>query len=149
MEYLSKLSPAKGSVKKQKRIARGQGSGHGGTSTHGHKGAQSRSGYSRKRHFEGGQMPIQMRLPKRGFKNINRIEYQPFNLADLQYLADKHDLTAIDLTRFKSLRLVQQNDKVKILGGGELTTALQVSAHAFSASAKEAIEKLGGSVTFI
>jgi large subunit ribosomal protein L15 len=149
MELLSKLSPARGSVKKEKRIARGQGSGHGGTATRGHKGARSRSGYSAKRHHEGGQMPIQMRLPKRGFKNINRVEYLPFNLADLQYIADKHNLSVIDMTQLKALRLIQQNDKVKILGGGELTKAIQVTVHAFSATAKEAIEKAGGTATTI
>ncbi|MBK8471685.1 MAG: 50S ribosomal protein L15 [Sphingobacteriales bacterium] len=149
MELLSKLSPAKGSVKKAKRIARGQGSGHGGTATRGHKGAGSRSGYSQKRHHEGGQMAIQMRLPKRGFKNINRIEYKPFSLTDLQYIADKHSLSSIDVAQLKALRLIQQNDKVKILGGGELTSVLQISAHAFSASAKEAIEKIGGTTTVL
>lgn len=149
MELLSKLSPIKGSVKKQKRIARGQGSGHGGTATRGHNGARSRSGYSAKRHHEGGQMPIQMRLPKRGFKNINRIEYQPFNLVDLQYIAEKHNLSVIDLTQLKALRLIQQNDKVKILGNGELTKPLQVTVHAFSEKAKAAIEKAGGTATTI
>lgn len=149
MNILSNLRPAKGSVKKQKRIARGQGSGHGGTSTRGHKGNQSRSGYSRKRNFEGGQTPIQMRLPKRGFKNINRVEYVPFNLDDLQHIADKYHLLTIDDEKLKDLRYLQRSDKMKVLGDGELKSPLHVTAHAFSASAKKAIEAAGGSATAI
>jgi len=146
---LHTLKPAEGSVKKTKRIARGQGSGHGGTSTRGHKGAGSRSGYKRKRGFEGGQMPLQRRIPKRGFKSPNRVEYRVFNLSQLQELADKHTLQVIDLETLRKLRLIQQNDKVKILANGALTTVLQVSAHAFSEKAKAAIEANGGIVTNI
>ena len=146
---LHNLRPATGSNKSGKRIGRGQGSGRGGTSTRGHKGLQSRSGYSRKRNFEGGQTPIQMRIPKRGFKNINRLEYVPFNLDSLQHIADKHNLTVIDFEALRRLRLVQKTDKVKVLGNGVLTQAINVNLHAFSASAKTAIENLGGSATVI
>ena len=110
---------------------------------------QSRSGYSRKRNFEGGQTPIQMRLPKRGFKNINRVEYVPLNLDALQHIANKHDLTTIDFETLRRLRLIQKTDKVKVLGNGVLTQAINVNLHAFSASAKTAIENLGGSATVI
>jgi large subunit ribosomal protein L15 len=143
---LSNLKPAKGSVKTRKRIGRGQGSGRGGTSTRGHKGAKSRSGYSRKIGFEGGQMPLQRRVPKYGFKNINRIEYKGINISSLQALAEKKKLTAIDVSTLMEAGLVSKNDKVKILGNGELTTKLDVKAHAFSKSAIEAIEKLQGTV---
>src|SRR5688500_15787575 len=146
---LHTLKPAKGSVKKEKRIGSGQGSGHGGTSTRGHKGAQSRAGYSRKRGFEGGQMPLQRRLPKKGFKNFNRVEYRVLNLSALQELATKHNLTTIDFAALYKLRYVQKSDKLKILGNGAVTSALQVSAHAFSEKAKEAIESQGGTVTNI
>ncbi len=149
MSELHNLKPAKGSLKSKKRIGRGQGSGRGGTSTRGHKGLQSRSGYSRKRNFEGGQTPIQMRLPKRGFKNINRVEYVPLNLDALQHIANKHDLTTIDFETLRRLRLIQKTDKVKVLGNGVLTQAINVNLHAFSASAKTAIENLGGSATVI
>ncbi len=143
---LHNLKPAKGSVKNKKRIARGQGSGRGGTSTRGHKGAKSRSGYSRKRNFEGGQMPIQMRLPKRGFKNFNRVEYVPINVERLQAISEKYSLTTIDMSTLVDNGIVRKNDKVKILGKGELTAKLNVTVHACSASAKQAIENCGGSV---
>lgn len=142
---LSNLTPAKGSVKDGKRIGRGQGSGKGGTSTRGHKGAQSRSGYSSKAGFEGGQMPLQRRLPKFGFKNINRIEYSGINLDALQKLVEKHpEITAIDKNVLVAHGLVSKRDLVKILGRGELKTKLDVKVHAFSASAKSAIEAQGG-----
>jgi large subunit ribosomal protein L15 len=141
---LSNLKPAKGSTHRDKRIGRGQGSGRGGTSTRGHKGAQSRSGYSRKFGFEGGQMPIQRRLPKYGFTNINRVEYKPVNVSTLQQLADKHSLTVINIETFIEAGLMSKNDKVKILGNGELNSTLEVTAHAFSKSAVEAIEAKQG-----
>jgi len=146
---LHNLKPAKGSVKNRKRIARGQGSGYGGTSTRGHKGAKSRSGYKIKRNFEGGQMPLQMRLPKRGFNNPNRQAYVPLNLGRLQAIADKYNLDTIDQETLVANGIVRKGDKIKILGSGELTSKLAVSAHACSASAKEAIEKLGGSVNLV
>jgi large subunit ribosomal protein L15 len=141
---LSNLRPAKGSVKKRKRIGRGEGSGHGGTSTKGHKGGQSRSGYSSKVGFEGGQMPLQRRVPKYGFKNINRVEFSGVNLDVLQQLADKTKLSLIDKDVLVANGLVSRNDLVKILGRGELTSKLDVKADAFSATAKTAIESKGG-----
>lgn len=141
---LHELKPAKGAVKSSKRIGRGQGSGKGGTSTKGHKGAQSNSGYSQKRGFEGGQMPLQRRVPKFGFKNINRVEYVGVNLDVLQSLAEKFSLQTIDLEILKSHGLMSKSDKVKILGRGELKAKLSVNAHAFTATAKAAIEALGG-----
>jgi large subunit ribosomal protein L15 len=141
---LSNLRPAKGSVRERKRVGRGQGSGMGGTSTRGHKGAQSRSGYSRKMHFEGGQMPLQRRVPKFGFKNINRVEYKPLNLDSIQTLVDETKVTVINLDFLLQHGLVSKKDLVKILSRGEITTAVEIHAHAFSASAKEAIEKAGG-----
>ena len=141
---LSNLKPAAGSVKKDKRIGRGQGSGRGGTSTRGHKGAQSRSGYSRTRGFEGGQMPLQRVVPKFGFKNINRVEYKAINLDALQKLAESKNLTAINVQTIVDAGLAAKNDRVKILGNGELKVKLEVKAHAFSNSAKAAIEKLEG-----
>ena len=141
---LSNLRPAKGSVRERKRVGRGQGSGMGGTSTRGHKGAQSRSGYSRKTHFEGGQMPLQRRVPKFGFKNINRIEYKPLNLDAIQALVDETNATVIDMDFMLSHGLVSRKDLVKVLSRGELTAAVEIHAHAFSNSAKEAIEKAGG-----
>ena len=144
---LSNLSPAKGSVKTRKRIGRGQGSGRGGTSTRGHKGAQSRSGYSRKSGFEGGQMPLQRRLPKFGFKSLDRIEYNGINLDVLQGLVDKHNLTEINHEVFVGHGLASKRDRVKILGRGELKTKVNVTAHAFSETAKAAIEALGGTTT--
>jgi len=141
---LSNLKPAKGSTGKKKRIGRGQGSGHGGTSTRGHKGQKSRSGYSRKIGFEGGQMPLQRRVPKYGFKNINRKEYKAINISVLQDLAEKKKLTEISVDTLIEAGLVQKNTLVKILGNGELKTKLNVKAHAFSKSAVEAIEALKG-----
>ncbi len=146
---LHNLKPAEGSTKKEKRIGRGQGSGHGGTSTRGHKGAKSRSGYKSKRSFQGGQMPLQRIVPKFGFKNVNRIEYKGINLSSLQVLAEEHSLSAIDLQVLQEAGFVSKNDKVKILGKGELTVKLDVKAHAFSKSAKEAIEKLEGTTEIL
>ncbi|MDR2980058.1 MAG: 50S ribosomal protein L15 [Bacteroidales bacterium] len=146
---LHSLKPADGATKKAKRIGRGQGSGKGGTSTRGHKGAKSRSGYSRKSGFEGGQMPIYRLLPKRGFKNINRVEYNAINLSTLQMLSEKLSVSTIDVDTLIANGLAKKKDLVKILGNGELTANINVSAHAFSASAKEAIEKNGGSVNVI
>ncbi|ERI63909.1 ribosomal protein L15 [Capnocytophaga sp. oral taxon 863 str. F0517] len=143
---LSNLKPAQGSVHKDgKRVGRGQGSGKGGTSTRGHKGAKSRSGFSTKIGFEGGQMPLQRRVPKFGFKNFNRKEYTGINLGKLQELVDKGVVTdTINLDILVENRLAKKSDLVKILGGGELKTKLKISVHKFTASAKEAIEKLGG-----
>jgi large subunit ribosomal protein L15 len=143
---LHNLKPAKGSVKADKRIGRGQGSGKGGTSTRGHKGAQSRSGYSRKKGFEGGQMPLQRRLPKYGFKNINRIEYKAINISTLQALADKKNISDIDVQTLLDAGLISKRDQVKILGKGELKSKMNVKAHAFSKSAIQAIESLQGTV---
>ena len=142
---LSNLKPANGSTKNPKRIGRGTGSGHGGTSTRGHKGAGSRSGNSRKIGFEGGQMPLQRRLPKFGFKNINRVEYAGIYLDTLQKLSEQHGITSFDQQVFIQRGLVSKNDLVKILGRGELKAKVDVKAHAFSDTAKNAIEKLGGS----
>ncbi|WP_320111875.1 50S ribosomal protein L15 [Draconibacterium orientale] len=141
---LSNLQPAEGSTKTSKRIGRGQGSGRGGTSTRGHKGQKSRSGYSRKIGFEGGQMPLQRVVPKMGFKNINRVEYKAINLDVLENLATKKNLTVIDKESLVNAGIASKNDKIKILGGGTLTQKLEVKADAFSKSAKEAIEKLEG-----
>jgi len=143
---LSNLKPAEGSVKNQgKRVGRGQGSGKGGTATRGHKGAKSRSGYSKKVGFEGGQMPLQRRVPKFGFNNINRVEYQGVNLDTLQQLVDDKKIKdTVDFDTLISLRLATKNDLVKILGRGELKAKLKVSAHKFTASAKAAIEAAGG-----
>lgn len=142
---LNNLQPAKGSIKKGKRIARGQGSGKGGTAARGHKGAKSRSGYSRKIGFEGGQMPLQRRVPKFGFTNINRKEYQGINLDKLQAFFDAGKINeTVDLTALIATRLAGKNDLVKILGRGELKAKLNVSAHKFTASAKAAIEAAGG-----
>ncbi|WP_339917018.1 50S ribosomal protein L15 [Yeosuana marina] len=145
---LSNLKPAEGSVKNQgKRIGRGQGSGKGGTATRGHKGAKSRSGYSKKIGFEGGQMPLQRRVPKFGFTNINRVEYQGVNLDTLQQLVDDKKIKdTVDFETLFSLRLVGKNDLVKIMGRGELKAKLKVSAHKFTATAKAAIEAAGGEV---
>jgi large subunit ribosomal protein L15 len=141
---LHELKPAANATQSSKRIGRGQGSGKGGTSTKGHKGAQSRAGYSRKIGFEGGQMPIYRLVPKRGFKNINRVEYSPINLSTLQMLADKTQQTEITLELMKANGLISLKDKIKILGNGEITAKLTVTAHAFSKSAIAAIEKAGG-----
>ena len=149
---LSNLSPNEGSVKsKKKRIGRGQGSGKGGTATRGHKGAKSRSGYSRKLGFEGGQMPLQRRVPKFGFKNINRKEYQAVNLDALQLLVDNKKVKkkTIDINTLIENRLVGKNDLVKILGRGELNSPLKVEAHKFSETSKKAIEKAGGEIKIV
>lgn len=144
---LDNLKPAAGSTHRNKRIGRGEGSGKGGTATRGTKGAQSRSGYSHKIGFEGGQMPLQRRVPKFGFKNPTRVEYQPVNVAALQALSEKTGLTVITLDDLFAARLADKNDLVKILGSGELSAKLEVTAHAFSASAREKIEAAGGKVT--
>ena len=146
---LHNLKPAEGSVKNRKRIARGQGSGRGGTSTRGHKGQKSRSGYSKKRNFEGGQMPLQMRLPKRGFKNPNRVAYVPINLERLQAISEKFQLKEITPESLVASGIVKKTDKVKVLGNGELSAALTIKVHAFSASAKTAVEQCGGSIDLV
>lgn len=144
---LNNLTPAKGSTHLSKRIGRGSGSGKGGTSTKGHKGAKSRSGYSKKIGFEGGQMPLQRRLPKFGFKNINRVEYLGINIDTLQDLVDNGKVSdTIDMEVLMANGIAHKNDLIKILGRGELKAKLNVIAHKFTASAKEAIEKVGGSV---
>jgi len=142
---LSNLKPAEGSTKNSKRIGRGQGSGRGGTSTRGHKGAKSRSGYSRKIGFEGGQMPLQRRVPKFGFTNINRVEYQGVNLDVIQGLVDNKAIKEFTPEVFVANGLASKNDLIKVLGRGELKAGVSIKAHKFSASAKEAIEKAGGS----
>lgn len=144
---LSNLKPADGSTHSRKRIARGQGSGKGGTSTRGHKGAKSRSGYKRKRGFEGGQMPLFRRVPKFGFKNINRVEYSGINLSTIQTLADKIKKDEITVDVLIENGLARKNAKVKILGGGELTSKVNVTAHAFSETAIKSIEAQGGTAT--
>jgi large subunit ribosomal protein L15 len=144
---LNSLKPAEGSTKNRKRIGRGQGSGRGGTSTRGHKGAKSRSGYSSKVGFEGGQMPLQRRVPKFGFKNINRVEYNGINLDAIQRLAETKNLSKIDHQVLVDNGLASKKDLVKILGRGELKAKVEVIAHAFSQTAKNAIETLGGSAT--
>jgi len=146
---LSGLKPAKGSVKSNYRRGRGQGSGGGGTATRGHKGAQSRSGYSSKRGFEGGQMPLQRRLPKFGFKNINRIEYNGINLDSIQALIDKTKVTEINFDVLVKNGLAGKTDLVKIMGRGELKSKVEIKAHAFTATAKKAIEDKGGNATEI
>lgn len=146
---LSNLKPATGSVKTRKRVGRGSGSGMGGTSTRGHKGAKSRSGYSRKIGFEGGQMPIQRRLPKFGFKNINRVEYKAINLDTLQILADSKQLTKIGLSELREAGFISKTDLVKVLGKGTLTSKIEIEANAFSKSAENAIVTLGGTATKI
>jgi large subunit ribosomal protein L15 len=143
---LSNLKPAKGSTKNRKRIGRGQGSGTGGTATRGHKGQKSRSGYSRKVGFEGGQMPLQRRVPKFGFKNINRKEYKGINISTLQELADTKKISDIDVDILVENGLARKKSLVKILGDGELKTKLNVKAHAFSKSAVAAIEAAEGTV---
>ncbi|MCC8153420.1 MAG: 50S ribosomal protein L15 [Tannerellaceae bacterium] len=143
---LSNLKPAAGSTKTRKRIGRGPGSGLGGTSTRGHKGAKSRSGYSKKIGLEGGQMPIQRRLPKFGFKNINRIEYKAINISVLQQMADAQQMTKISVEDLIAAGFISKSQLVKILGNGNLTAKLEVEAHAFSKSAEEAIQAVGGTV---
>ena len=147
---LNSLTPAFGSVKKQKkRIGRGEGSGKGGTSTKGHKGAQSRAGYKTKRGFEGGQMPLQRRIPKFGFKNISRMEYLGVNLDRIQKLIDTKKLTSLDTVQIIENGLAGKNDRIKILGRGELRSKVDIKAHAFSATAKSAIEAKGGTATVV
>ncbi len=143
---LSNLKPAEGSTKNRKRIGRGTGSGRGGTSTRGHKGAGSRSGTSRKIGFEGGQMPLQRRVPKVGFKNPNRVEYVGVNLDVLQALTEKYSLATVNFDTLKEHGLVSKNGLVKILGRGELKAKLEVTAHAFTATAQKAIEAAGGTI---
>ena len=143
---LSNLRPAEGSTKTRKRIGRGPGSGLGGTSTRGHKGAKSRSGYKNKIGFEGGQMPIQRRLPKFGFKNINRVEYKAINIETLQKLSESKGLSKIGLSELQEAGFISSSQLVKVLGKGALTAKLEVEAHAFSKSAEAAIQAVGGSV---
>ena len=143
---LNNLKPAEGAVKARKRIGRGTGSGRGGTSTRGHKGAKSRSGYSKKIGFEGGQMPLQRRVPKYGFKNINRVEYKAINLSTLQALAEGKSLETINIQALVAAGFVSSNQLVKVLANGTLTAKLTVEAHAFSQKAVEAIEAAGGTV---
>lgn len=146
---LHTLKPADGSTKSRKRIGRGTGSGRGGTSTRGHKGAKSRSGYKSKFGFEGGQMPLQRRVPKFGFKSFNKIEFKPVNLDTLQSLAEEFNLEVINMEALVAHGIASKNDKIKILGGGELKSKLNVTAHKFSETAVAAIEILGGSVNKI
>jgi large subunit ribosomal protein L15 len=146
---LNALKPASGSVKSGKRVGRGTGSGKGGTSTRGHKGAGSRSGYSAKRGFEGGQMPLQRRIPKFGFKNINRVEYKAINLDVVQTLVNQFSATVVDVDFLHQHGLVSKKDLVKILGRGEVTSSVEVKAHAFSASSIASIEKAGGKAIVI
>ena len=143
---LDNISPADGSNRESgKRLGRGQASGKGGTSSRGHKGAKSRSGYSKKIGFEGGQMPLQRRIPKYGFKNLNRVEYQPINLDKIQSLAENKKIKKeLNIDQMVRLRLVHKNDRVKILGRGKLTVPVKITAHKFSTSAKSAIESAGG-----
>ena len=146
---LQNLTPADGSTKNRKRIARGQGSGRGGTSTRGHKGAKSRSGYKTKIGFEGGQMPLQRRVPKFGFKNINRVEYKPINLDIIQSLVERKNITDITPDVLRDNGLVSRNELVKILGRGELTSKVNITANKFSTSAKAVIEEKGGNCSEI
>lgn len=144
---LNSLKPAKGSLKREKRIGRGEGSGSGGTASRGHKGAQSRSGYSKKRGFEGGQMPLQRRVPKFGFKPLNKVEFIPVNLDLVQQLVDKTGVSEISQETFITNGLASKNDRIKVLGRGELNAVVSISAHAFSKSAQAAIEAKGGTCT--
>jgi large subunit ribosomal protein L15 len=146
---LSNLRPAQGSVKKEKRIGRGTGSGRGGTSTRGHKGDKARSGSKEKRHFEGGQTPMQRRLPKRGFQNINRVEYVPFNLGKLEEVVKKTGQKTLDVEALVAAGIAKASDKIKVLGNGKLTSKVNIKVHAISASAKAAIEAAGGSVELV
>lgn len=146
---LSNLRPAKGAVKKEKRIGRGTGSGRGGTSTRGHKGDKARSGSKEKRHFEGGQTPMQRRLPKRGFKNINRVEYVPLNLGKLEELAAKTGGKSLDVEAMVAAGVAKASEKIKVLGNGKLTSKVNIKVHAISASAKAAVEAAGGSVELV
>ena len=146
---LNNLKPAEGSIKNRKRIGRGEGSGHGGTSTRGHKGAGSRSGNKRKIGFEGGQMPLQRRLPKFGFKSLNRVEYKGINLDTLQLLVDKHNLSEVTFDTLVANGICSKKALVKVMGRGELKGKLNVTAHAFTATAKAAIEAMGGTANVI
>jgi len=146
---LHELKPAKGSVKSSKRVGRGQGSGKGGTSTRGHKGAQSNSGYSQKRGFEGGQMPLQRRIPKKGFKSLNKIEYVPFNFSRINELVEKYGLTEFSFDSLRTNKIIQKFDKIKVLGHGELNASIPMTVHAISAKAKETAEVKGCSVSII
>ncbi|MGN6401125.1 MAG: 50S ribosomal protein L15 [Flavisolibacter sp.] len=146
---LHNLRPAKGAVHKEKRLGRGEGSGHGGTSTKGNKGGQSRAGYKRKMAHEGGQMPIQRRVPKRGFKNPNRIEYKVFNLGQIEQLVEKYGIQEFTLENLYTNGLINQTDRVKILGNGELKTKLSFKVNAISEKAKQSIETAGGSVEIV
>ncbi len=146
---LSNLQPAEGSTKKGKRIGRGQGSGRGGTSTRGHKGDRARSGSKEKRHFEGGQTPMQRRLPKRGFKNVNRTEYAPLNLGALEALVQKTGSNTFDIAALVAAGVSRASDKIKVLGKGKLASKVNLKVHAASASAKAAIEALGGSIELV
>lgn len=146
---LNNLKPATGSTKVKKRLGRGEGSKTGGTAGRGHKGAQSRSGYKAKKGFEGGQMPLQRRLPKIGFKNFNRVEFEQLNLGKIQELLTKYSLTEITVENLRANRLLTKTGLVKVLGNGELTTKVNVSVHAISESAKQKIEALGGTVTIV
>jgi large subunit ribosomal protein L15 len=146
---LNNLRPAEGATKSRKRIGRGTGSGHGGTSTRGHKGDKSRSGSRLKRGFEGGQTPMQRRLPKRGFKNINRMEHAPINLDRLELLVQQTGQTSFDVQALVAVGAARQSDKIKVLGNGTLTAKVDLTVHAISASAKAAIEALGGSVQIV
>lgn len=146
---LHNLKPAKGSTHSEKRVGRGQGAGTGGTSTRGHKGAKSRSGYSRKRAFEGGQMPLQMRLPKKGFKNPNRVEHVAINVSRLQAIAEKLNVTEINAEVLYKNGFIKKNDTFKVLGNGDITAKVDVKAHAVSNAAKSKIEAQGGSVNLV
>ena len=146
---LHELRPAKGATQREKRLGRGEASGHGGTSTKGNKGGQSRAGYKRKMAHEGGQMPIQRRVPKRGFKNIHRVEYKVLNLGQLDQLAEKYDLKEFSIENLYSNKLISQNDKVKILGNGEVKGKFTFKVNAVSEKAKAAIEAAGGSIEIL
>lgn len=146
---LSNLQPAEGSIKDRKRIGRGQGSTRGGTATRGHKGAKSRSGYKRKLGFEGGQMPLYRRLPKFGFKNINRVEYQGINLDVLEKYASEKGITTFTQEVLMEIGLVNKNDRIKILGRGELNSKIDITAHAYTKTAQKAIEEKGGTANTI
>lgn len=146
---LNNLKPASGATKVKKRLGRGEGSKTGGTAGRGHKGAQSRSGYKAKKGFEGGQMPLQRRLPKVGFKNFSRVEFEKLNLSKIEAVLAKYALTEITVDNLRTNRLLSKTDKVKVLGTGELTSKVNVTVHAISESAKQKIEALGGSVTIV
>jgi large subunit ribosomal protein L15 len=146
---LHNLKPAKGAVHKEKRIARGEGSGWGGTAGKGHKGAKARAGDKQKRGFEGGQTPMQRRLPKRGFKNPNRVEYIGLNLDRIQQIVEKYNLTDINPEALAAHGIIGKNDRIKVLGRGELNAAVKISTHAVSAAAKQAIEEKGGSINLV